>query len=583
MTDSLEVALQKRVDLDQYDSNKRLLFALQLAFDIEDINVVAATALTDSSNDKACDLLYIDRDAGRVVLAQGYESQNATKLQAPSGKAASLHQAVNWLFSKNEPQGVPDVLLGAWRELHDALTDDAIGDVEIWYVHNLPEAQQIAQEINVAAEAASDLLRQGYPESDINVSSIELGRATLALRYENSQTPILVSDTLRIAIPGAFEERGAKWTALCTSVPVSWLHGRYQEFGAKLFSANVRDYLGSRRSQSNINNGIQDTARNEPTNLWAYNNGITALVHDFQVVDRETLVITGLGIVNGAQTTGAIGSIPADEIGTESHVLARFIRCDDPETVKSIVRFNNRQNPTQASDFRSNDGIQRRLVEDFTKLGVVGYNGGRRGGAEDVIRRPGENQLSAETAAQALAAFHGAADVAYHQKSKIWEQDDIYSRVFPERVTAKHILFVSSLMRAVELEKTRLGRIDPEGRLQDQADLLDWLSLRGSIVLAVEAIGSVIEILVSSAVTDSYTLMFKKNLAMPRASEAWQPVVESLLAFAPDQLREPLVTSSPLRNRGAVDKAVSNFRAQVNAARRHNKETFEEFAKHVTH
>ncbi|NUP75175.1 MAG: hypothetical protein HOQ07_11085, partial [Sinomonas sp.] len=248
-----------------------------------------------------------------------------------------------------------------------------------------------------------------------------------------------------------------------------------------------------------------------------------------------------------------------------------------------IVRFNNRQNPTQASDFRSNDGIQRRLVEDFTKLGVVGYNGGRRGGAEDVIRRPGENQLSAETAAQALAAFHGAAEVAYHQKSKIWEQDDIYSRVFPERVTAKHILFVSSLMRAIEMEKTKLGRSDPADRLQDQTDLLDWLSLRGSIVLAVEAIGSVIEILVGAAVTDSYTLTFKKNLAIPAASEVWQPVVESLLAFAPDQLRDPLVTSSPLRNRGAVDKAVSNFRAQVNAARRHNKDTFEAFAKHVTH
>ncbi|MFE5632082.1 AIPR family protein [Streptomyces sp. NPDC056543] len=583
MTDSLEVALQKRVDLDQYDSNKRLLFALQLAFDIEDVNAVAATALTDSPNDKACDLLYIDRDAGRVVLAQGFEAQNTTKLQAPTNKAASLHQAVNWLFSKRQPEGVPDALLGAWRELHDALTDDAIGDVEIWYVHNLPESKQVTEEINVAATAAFNLLRHEYPESDINVSGTELGRATLTLRYENSQTPILVSDTLRIAIPGAFEERGARWMALCTSVPVRWLHEQYQQYGAKLFSPNVRDYLGSRRSQSNINNGIQETARKQPTNLWAYNNGITALVHEFQVTDGNTLVITGLGIVNGAQTTGAIGSVPAEEIGEESHVLARFIRCDDPDTVKSIVRFNNRQNPTQASDFRSNDGIQRRLVEDFTKLGVVGYNGGRRGGVEDVIRRPGENQLSAETAAQALAAFHGAADVAYHQKSKIWEQDDIYSRFFPERVPAKHILFVSSLMRAIELEKTKLGRSDPADRLQDQADLHNWLSLRGSIVLAVEAIGSVIEILVGVAVTDSYTLMFRKNLTMPGASEVWQPVVESLLAFAPDQLRDPLVTSSPLRNRGAVDKAVSNFRAQVNAARKHNKDTFEDFAKHVMH
>ncbi|MFF5719930.1 AIPR family protein [Streptomyces buecherae] len=583
MTDSLEVALQKRLDLDTYGSNKRLLFALQLAFGIEDIHSIAATALTDSSNDKACDLLYIDRDGERVTIAQGYEAQNLNRLQAPSSKAAALHQAVNWLFSKKQPTGVPETLLGAWRELHDALGSNAISEVEVWYVHNLPESQQVAQELNVASEAAFNLLRQGYPENEISVSGTELGRTVLTRRYENSQAPILVTETFRIEIPGAFEERGTKWTALCTSVPIRWLYDRYRQHEADLFSPNVRDYLGSSRSKSNINNGIQETVRKQPTNVWAYNNGITALVHDFRIIDGNLLEITGLGIVNGAQTTGAIGSVPPEEIGADSHVLARFIRCDDPETVRSIVRFNNRQNPTRAADFRSNDAIQRRLVAEFNQLGVIGYNGGRRGGAEDVIRRPGENQLSAEAAAQALAAFHGSSHTAYHEKSKIWEQDEIYSRIFPERVTAEHIVFVTSLMRAIETEKSKLSRIDTAEMLQDQVDLFDWLSLRGSIVLAVEAIGAVHETLIGTAVANPHALQFKKKLNMPKAVQAWEPVVESLLAFAPDQLREPLVTSSPLRNRTAVDKAVKSFRAQVNSARKHSKDTFETFAQHVRH
>ncbi|WP_218003239.1 hypothetical protein, partial [Nocardia concava] len=68
MTDSLEVALHERSDLQKYGTNKRLLFALQLSFEIEEIDTVASASLTDGSNDKACDLLYIDRDAGRVVL-----------------------------------------------------------------------------------------------------------------------------------------------------------------------------------------------------------------------------------------------------------------------------------------------------------------------------------------------------------------------------------------------------------------------------------------------------------------------------------------------------------------------------------
>ncbi|MBT2509255.1 AIPR family protein [Streptomyces sp. ISL-98] len=579
MTDGLEVALQKRADLDQYGSNKRLLFTLQLMFDIEDISTVAATSLTDHPNDKSCDLLYIDRGAGRVVLAQGYESENTAKLQAPARKAATLHQAVNWLFNKSEPDGVPDALRVAWRELHDALTEDAIGDVAIWYVHNLPESQQVTGELRAARDAAYAQLNYGYPDSEIEVSWEELGRARLSERYENSQTPILVADKFTIEVPGAFEERGDKWTALCTSVPVGWLHEQFAQHGAGLFSPNVRDYLGSRRSQSNINNGIQETVRNEPTNLWAYNNGITALVHDFSFSDG-TVEITGLGIVNGAQTTGAIGSVPVRRTGQKSHVLTRFIRCNDPETVRSIVRFNNRQNPTQASDFRSNDSVQRRLVREFEELGVVGYRGGRRGGVEDVIRRPGENHLSAEVAAQALAAFHGESGLAYHEKSKIWEQDAKYSGVFPERVSAVHIVFVASLLRAIELEKTRLGRIAAEARTEDESELFEWFGLRGSIMLAAEAIGAARETLVGEAVSDAYVLRFKKNLTMSGAAKVWEPIVESLLAFAPGQLRDPLVTST-LRNRSAVDRALRNFRSQVVAARKPNRMTYEVFQDQV--
>lgn len=579
MTDGLEVALQKRADLDQYGSNKRLLFALQLIFDIEDIGTVAATSLTDHPNDKSCDLLYIDRGSSRVVLAQGYESENLERRQAPAKKAASLHQAVNWLFSKSEPQGVPDALRVAWRELHDALEDDAIGDVAIWYVHNLPESSQVDIELRAARDAAYAQLSHGYPGGEIEVSHEELGRERLSERYENSQTPILVADRFTIGVPGAFEERGNKWTALCTSVPVRWLRDQFEQHGADLFSPNVRDYLGSRRSQSNINNGIQETVRTEPTNLWAYNNGITALVHDFDFSDG-VVEITGLGIVNGAQTTGAVGSVPAVEIDGESHVLTRFIRCNDPETVRRIVRYNNRQNPTKASDFRSNDAVQRRLVREFEELGVVGYSGGRRGGAEDVIRRPGDNHLSAEVAAQALAAFHGESGVAYHEKSKIWEKDDIYSRVFPERATAGHIVFVASLLRAIELEKVRLGRIAAADRTVDETELFEWFGLRGSIMLAAEAIGAAREILVGKAISDAYVLRFEENLTMSEAAGVWEPVVESLLAFAPGQLREPLV-SSTLRNRQAVDSALSNFRSQVVAARKYNRTTYAAFAEQL--
>jgi AIPR protein len=582
VTDTLEVALQQRVDLAKYGTNKRLLFALQMICNIEDIDTVAATALTDGSNDKACDLVYIDRNAGRVVIAQGYESQDPTKSEAKASKAASLGQAVNWLLNKQKPVGVPSTLLSAWQELHDALTDGVITDVDIWYVHNLPESHQVSLELSAARDGARAHLNQNYPSADINVSATEYGRFLLEDRYKASQTPILVSNTFTIIVPGAFEEHGDKWTALCTSVQASWLHTLYQDYGADLFSANVRGYLGSRRSQANINNGIQQTVREEPHSLWPYNNGITGLVHGFKFDQNSgTVEITGLAIVNGAQTTGSIGSLSAGEIG-DSRLMARFIQCSDPETVQSIVRYNNRQNPTQASDFRSNDGVQTRLVKEFQRLGFVGYNGGRRGGAEDVIRRPGENQLSATVAAQALAAFHGRSDIAYHEKSKIWEQDGTYSSVFPDRISAEHIVFVSSLLRAVEDQKAALGQIPAEDRTADEAEMFEWFGLRGSIMLAVEAIGECFESVLGNAVSDRYALRFTKNVAVPEGIGMWAPVVESLLALAPNQLTEPLTTRGALRNREAVKRAINNFRSLVVSARKINVATYSPFAEKVS-
>ena len=69
--DSL-AARDGRADLAPYGSNRLTLFALELGLFVEDIHAVAATALTDGSDDKKCDLVYVDRDLGRAIIAQGY-------------------------------------------------------------------------------------------------------------------------------------------------------------------------------------------------------------------------------------------------------------------------------------------------------------------------------------------------------------------------------------------------------------------------------------------------------------------------------------------------------------------------------
>jgi hypothetical protein len=212
VTDALEAALSQRDDLDQYKSAKRTLFALQLTLDLEDVHSVAATALTDGPDDKSCDLVYVDRDSGSVIIAQGYEATKVNQLQAPLVKASTLHQAVNWLFAAQQESEVPQRLRSAWKELHEALADDAIDEIEIWFVHNLPESVQNRTELDAVAQATYGLVSARYGSHPITVTATELGRTTLSDRYEGSRTPILVTDEFTIDTHGAFTEHGDNCT-----------------------------------------------------------------------------------------------------------------------------------------------------------------------------------------------------------------------------------------------------------------------------------------------------------------------------------------------------------------------------------
>jgi len=99
---------------------------------------------------------------------------------------------------------------------------------------------------------------------------------------------------------------------------------------------------------------------------------------------NTALHIKGISIVNGAQTTGAIGSLK-NQPDPSVMVPARFVQTSDPELVRNIIQFNNSQNKITASDFRSSDRIQKKLKEQVSKIPYAEYEGGRRGGHLDVI------------------------------------------------------------------------------------------------------------------------------------------------------------------------------------------------------
>ncbi len=572
-------AFNSRKDLKKYNENNLLLFALQLRFNIEDIETIATESLTGSGGDKKVDLVYIDSESGQVVIAQSYLSKNTAKKEAKANKASDLNTAITWLI--NQPlDDIPDQIKTHADALRNALKKEEITKIELWYLHNLPESKNVQNELSAVERSAYAAVRDSLGISSIEVHAKEIGIGAIEDWYKSITSPILINDTFNILInTGGYSISGKKWSAFVTVIPLTWFYENFIKYKAvKLFSANIRDFLGSRKDEANINNEIKETAKNDPEKFWVYNNGITALVHDFNFDDiKKSLTIKGLSIINGAQTTGAIGhlnEIPDDR----ASVHVRFIKCTDKNTLINIVKYNNSQNKIIAPDFRSNDKIQTRLKMEFEKLPSVVYVP-RRGGHEDIIRRI-QNGLYSITAGQGLAAFHNKPHIAYHGKTKIWEDDDLYRKYFNESTTAKHITFTHSLLLAVEEKKNNLReKHKSEELIGIEEKQFIFLKKRGSTYLLVAGISSALEIILGKKIPNKFKLHFKKNLSPNQGTLKWKPIIEVCSPFM-NELTTGL--SDGFKSETYVNNAIDRFVNFLASTREVNMPIFSNFRKEVS-
>jgi hypothetical protein len=575
-------AFQSRDDLIEYGDNALLLFVAQLRLGFDDVDTFASNSLTDGSNDKKCDLVAVSTDKQRVILAQGYMSSKAAVGEAPANKASDLNTGVSWLLAGGL-EDLPATLRGAAEEVRDSLASGEIRELQLWYVHNCHESKNVAGELAQAVKTADGLIKRDFPDIDVDVSAVEIGRANLEEEYARMQAPILVADKFAFEVPGGFEIVGEEWSAFSTAVEVSDLRAMWTAHKAKLMSPNIRDYLGVVRSSGNINYGIKETVKSQPGNFAIFNNGITVLVNSYKLEDagdsqagKRTLRVEGVGIVNGGQTTGALGSLDATEAGSTSGamVMARFVRCTNTSVLGDIVKYNNTQNKVEATDFRSKDSVQDRLRKEFENVPDADYRGGRRGGATDAIQRV-KTLVPDSSVAQALAAFHGEPNLAYNETRSIWDNDAVYSRVFRDSVTARHIVYAYGLLKAIEQAKQRILAIPGGSRTDAQKRHAIFFSARGSNYLLLAAIGSCIETILDVAVADRHSLQFKRDLSPAKGTEAWQPVVDLALAFSGQLLP---ATDRGLKAQDRVKKAVDDFSAMLEAVRSGNAVPFDELA-----
>lgn len=576
MEKSWKTSFETISEIEKYGDNALALYALLLKFNLDDIETVAENSITDGSDDKKIDLVYINQEDEYAVICQCYRSVK-NKKAAPANKASDLNTGLAWLLQR-DIEDVPDRLKSVASELRELIINSKIKDIHIWYVHNLPESKNAASELVSVQQTAKTLANDLTKNINLNVSAAEIGSDTLQDWYERTETTILVNDEQEFSIEGGYSISGPGWEAFSTAIPAKTIYELYKKYQKDLFSANLRNYLGSRASDSNINNGIQKTIQEDPKSFWIFNNGLTAITNEYEHMPAQNKIqVKGISIVNGAQTTGSIGSIKS--IPDESaRVPIRFIKTNkqDKELVQNIIEKNNRQNKVEASDFRSNDAIQKRLASEFKDFACFGYDSKKQQSVRNNKNK--KVHIQSSVAGQALACYLLEPRIAYNQKTAIWVQDKLYSKFFNDYTKAENIIFAYSLFKSVHSIKYKLREIiDPT---DEQRKYLDFFSERGSIYLMASTVSAALEIVMGKSIPSKIKLHFKdKDINIDQAKANWEDIVYAVLPFC-DKLKSSL--SGGIKSKEVIENSINDVLSLLESTKSFNSEKYKKFEEKVT-
>ncbi|MBY6201765.1 AIPR family protein [Maritalea mobilis] len=517
---SFEDALSSRQGLVESVSYEGAYIAQAIALFIEepDVLALASEGFTDGSNDKKIDFIYHDVEGRRLIFAQGYYSKSK-KDSAPANKASDLNTAAAWIVSGNLDQ-VPENIRNTISGFRQSLADGEIEQIDLIYVHNLPESVNVALEL----QTVEAHLRQALANENITVRSHELGKPKLDHLFAAQDSHIEVKDDIDFPFEVGIEESGSNWQAGVATITGEWIKSLYEKYGDKLYSANYRGFLGA-DGRRRVNSGIKDTIERSPTDFWAFNNGITILTLSLSEKKSGKRKLSGISIINGAQTSGTIGSVAlAGSEVSDVKVLGRVIQSSDQDTIDKIVRFNNTQNQITTWDRFANDADQNRISSEFAQIGFS-YN--RKRG----FNQQGE-QIGIEQVLQPLLGFHGRPRDAVRGKAQLFLQKNLYNNAF-ENKKARHILLVYTLARAIDAKRLALKKKSNSGELLDienrQLELLRNLNFK-PFLLAV--IANSLEVIVGTKL-DTTTVAFDQKTArdssIAELVARWVPVVESIL------------------------------------------------------
>lgn len=328
----------------------------------------AVKCVTDGYHDMGIDAIYYDPVQKKLVLVQSKWRKDGSGGIAQEEAGSFAQGAKRIIYSDFD--GCNKKIAVKQADIMAALKDIDC-QVEIIYCHT--GNQNIT---DFSKRPITDLLAQ-VNEKDV-ADILFFSEIRLKDIYDylaNSQTfDNIVLDDVLLNNWGTIDE---PYKAYYGAIPASALGKWYQLYGNRLFAKNIRYYKGS----TEVNQGIKDVLKTEPEKFFYYNNGIKMLCRKITrkaaySADRATglFALEGVSLVNGAQTTGAIGAMFTEmpETVELAKVFVQMIDLGDAEEEQAsqITKFTNTQNRIDSKDFAALDPVQERIKEELSFSGI---------------------------------------------------------------------------------------------------------------------------------------------------------------------------------------------------------------------
>jgi len=400
----------------------------------------AYDSLTGKSGDKSSDAIYFDHDNRIVFIIQGkyHLKSNYNEKRSDIIALADLGRCILTIRS----DGFDAILNKANPIVKKSLeeTRTLIHKRDYQLVLRYVTTGKISETNKNEGESRLEEFEQGRFETYCYIDLIKLMQD-----YIEGAAPPVPTVALTVQGTEVFQrhDKSHGITSWIFTMNGNDIGNLFKDVGIRLFSRNIRGYLGN----TEINRVMKKTIEDEPEFFWYFNNGITIVCDEAKQIKKgnsNIIKATNAQIINGQQTTRTLSNAGKNS----AEVLIKLIEIPRQIEVKNdkynylvseIVSATNWQNSISQSDLKSNDIEQVRIEKEFKKLNYY-YIRKRMTKSEAV--NYGANKfnfkISKDELSQALTACSMDPYLVRLGKNRLFEED-IYCKIFNGRKASEYI------------------------------------------------------------------------------------------------------------------------------------------------